>query len=89
MLNGKHEHVLKQHGYTHKKGGNDPVDVVSKHSELTGLDADDHPQYIQKSGGAMAGLLTLSGNPTFSLHAATKEYVDNAVAQIGWEIVTI
>jgi hypothetical protein len=33
-----------------------------------------------RSGDTMTGLLTLSGNPTNPLHAATKEYVDTAVA---------
>ena len=31
------------------------------------------------SGGTLVGLLTLSGAPTNSLHAATKSYVDSAV----------
>lgn len=31
---------------------------------------------LPKSGGTMTGLLTLSGAPTSSLHAATKAYVD-------------
>jgi hypothetical protein len=38
--------------------------------------------YIGKSGGTMTGLLTLSGTPTSNLHAATKAYVDSAVAGI-------
>ncbi|MDL2205634.1 pyocin knob domain-containing protein [Eubacteriales bacterium OttesenSCG-928-N13] len=32
---------------------------------------------VDKSGGAMNGPLTLSGNPTANLHAATKQYVDS------------
>ena len=32
---------------------------------------------LQRSGGTMTGELTLSGNPTSNLHAATKQYVDN------------
>lgn len=35
------------------------------------------------SGGSMTGLLTLAGAPTASLHAATKAYVDTAVASAG------
>lgn len=31
------------------------------------------------AGGTMAGTLTLSGDPTAALHAATKQYVDNLV----------
>jgi hypothetical protein len=37
---------------------------------------------VNKAGDAMTGLLTLSGAPTASLHAATKSYVD-AVAGAG------
>lgn len=35
---------------------------------------------VPKSGGTMTGLLTLSGAPTDNMHAATKGYVDTAVA---------
>jgi methylmalonyl-CoA mutase cobalamin-binding subunit len=34
---------------------------------------------LPKSGGTMTGALTLSGDPTSAKHAATKQYVDNAV----------
>lgn len=34
---------------------------------------------LPKSGGTMTGNLTLKGDPTSNLHAATKQYVDNAV----------
>ncbi|MGH9671446.1 MAG: hypothetical protein ACRD3A_15185 [Terriglobales bacterium] len=36
--------------------------------------------YVLKSGDTMTGFLTLSGNPTQSLHASTKSYVDSQVA---------
>lgn len=32
---------------------------------------------LDKSGGTMTGALTLKGDPTDNLHAATKQYVDN------------
>jgi hypothetical protein len=35
---------------------------------------------LEKSGGTMTGLLTLSGPPSSNLHAATKAYVDTADA---------
>lgn len=39
---------------------------------------------LQRSGGTMTGALTLSGDPTSNLHAATKQYVDtNAVKKAG------
>jgi len=37
-------------------------------------------RYVRKIGGVMTGALTLSGDPTQVLHAATKQYVDNSVA---------
>ena len=37
---------------------------------------------VPLSGGTMTGRLTLSANPTSSLHAATKSYVDSAIAGI-------
>lgn len=36
-------------------------------------------RYLQLSGGSLSGTLTLAGNPTTSLMAATKGYVDTAV----------
>lgn len=36
--------------------------------------------YLEKAGGTMTGLLTLSGAPTDGLHASTKTYVDTAVS---------
>lgn len=35
-------------------------------------------RYLQLAGGTMTGALTLSGDPTGNLQAATKQYVDNA-----------
>ena len=40
---------------------------------------------LPKSGGTMTGDLTLSGAPTNDLHAATKKYVDDAVAGLTWK----
>jgi hypothetical protein len=37
---------------------------------------------VSKSGDTMTGALTLSGDPTNNLHAATKSYVDNAVSTL-------
>ena len=76
----KGEHPLKQHAYTHRSGGSDPLD-------LTGLGGADITGYLKKTGGVMSGLLTLSGNPTADLHAASKKYVDERALQVGWEII--
>ena len=35
---------------------------------------------VSKSGDTMTGALTLSGDPSANLHAATKSYVDNTIA---------
>lgn len=36
--------------------------------------------YMPKSGGTFTGTVTLNGNPTSNLHAATKQYVDNQIS---------
>lgn len=40
-------------------------------------------RYVQRSGATMTGALTLPGNPTNALHAATKSYVDNTSLPAG------
>ena len=40
----------------------------------------DDPNAVDKNGDTMTGLLTLSGDPSANLHAATKQYVDNVAA---------
>lgn len=42
---------------------------------------------LPKSGGTMTGNLTLKGNPTSNLHAATKQYVDNEIVKVNNKIV--
>ena len=43
--------------------------------------------YVEKAGSTMTGFLTLSGDPTAQMHAATKQYADaqknEAIAAIG------
>lgn len=43
--------------------------------------------YVEKAGSTMTGFLTLNGNPTQALHAATKQYADakknEAIGTIG------
>ena len=38
---------------------------------------------VSKAGDTMTGALTLSGEPTSNLHAATKAYVDSQVSGAG------
>ena len=52
---------------------NKPVSTATQ----TALDAK-----LALAGGTMTGALTLSGDPTSDLHAATKQYVDSAVTNI-------
>lgn len=50
-------------------------------SQVVSLIADVSNNFVAKDGSVvMTGLLTLSGAPTVDLHAATKKYVDDAVA---------
>lgn len=51
------------------------------------VDIDD-AQDVKKSGDAMTGPLTLAGNPTFDLEAATKKYVDDKIAASGVSQIT-
>ncbi|MGO3930853.1 carbohydrate-binding protein [Rhodopseudomonas pseudopalustris] len=39
---------------------------------------------VPRSGGALTGPLTLAGDPTVALHAATKRYVDTTVGGAAW-----
>jgi hypothetical protein len=58
--------------------------AISSHSlETTNVHGiADTADLLLKSGGTMTGDLTLSGAPTSSLHAATKQYVDNTASGI-------
>lgn len=62
----------------------EPVNAVSTHNSATtsvhGIA--DTADLLLKSGGTMTGALTLSGAPSSSLHAATKQYVDNTASGI-------
>jgi hypothetical protein len=61
-------------------------DADVDHGSIGGLADDDHTQYhndargdaryLKLAGGTMTGLLTLSGDPSGDLQAATKQYVD-------------
>jgi hypothetical protein len=58
-------------GYTYKIYGS----VFGKASDVSALQTNK----VSKSGDSMTGKLTLDGDPTANLHAATKQYVDTAV----------
>jgi len=45
-------------------------------------------RYVLKSGDTMTGHLTLSGDPTTSLHSATKQYVDNTTVSLSGDTMT-
>jgi phage-related tail fiber protein len=40
---------------------------------------------VNNAGDTMTGLLTLSGDPTSALHAATKQYVDNSITGLDFK----
>lgn len=44
---------------------------------------------VARSGDTMTGFLTLSGDPTDLLHAATKQYIDDAVADVEVDWATL
>jgi hypothetical protein len=50
--------------------------------DLTKAQADSY--YVDVAGDTMTGFLTLHANPTASLHATTKQYVDNLAAGINF-----
>lgn len=53
-------------------------------SNFTGIpDSAMDTDYVEVTGDTMTGALTLSGDPTSDLHAATKQYVDNASPSFG------
>ena len=54
----------------------DLADFVSANSTLDNLET----TYVDTSGDTMTGVLTLSGDPTTNLQAATKQYVDTIAA---------
>jgi len=54
---------------------------LSAKADTTYVDAQD-AQRVAKAGDTMTGLLTLFGPPTVSLHAATKQYVDDKIATV-------
>ena len=54
-------------------------DLTTTNTNVTNLTSNK----LNLSGGTMTGTLTLSGAPSSNLHAATKAYVDTAVASAG------
>lgn len=65
---------------------NDMIGALGQASGVASLDTSGHVPSGQLAlalllgGGTMTGKITLDGDPTANLHAATKQYVDNAVA---------
>lgn len=55
--------------------------AIAQAVPATGLtEAQGDARYLKLSGGTLTGALTLNANPTANLGAATKQYVDSAVA---------
>lgn len=57
------------------------LNVYSKTDIYTKTESD--ARYVKKSGDTMTGKLTLDGNPVNAMHAAPKQYVDQAVNPVG------
>ena len=51
-------------------------------------DHDHNATYVNTTGDTMTGPLTLSGDPTSNLHAATRQYVDTNIAAAGGGDIT-
>lgn len=60
-------------------------DSLTNKSYVDGVAAN----YVLKGGDTMTGFLTLNGAPTSSLHAATKQYVDDTFTSVGSSFVAI
>jgi len=52
---------------------------VMSHGDLLNLGADDHPQYLLKSGGTMTGTLDMGGQPIINVSTVTTTTVNNFV----------
>lgn len=79
-------YVTTAKGRLDKQGGDPDTGYISKADVQTAMDdlqdgwqADDTGK-LDVAGGTMTGALTLSGAPSSTLHAATKDYVDTAAA---------
>ncbi len=72
---------------TYTKVTTDAKGRVISGTSITGSDITTAIGYtpVNKAGDTMTGALTLSGDPTNALHAATKQYVDNAVAGLDFK----
>lgn len=91
--------VTSVNGLTGSVSAQNIIDAVkSLDGPNSGLDADtldgNNGSYYQqalgytpvnKAGDTMTGYLTLSGAPTNSLHAATKQYVDDVASGLHWK----
>lgn len=56
--------------------------IIAQHSQLGGLNSDDHPQYVLANGaraftGAVSGIV-----PTIASHLATKGYIDGLISAL-------
>lgn len=61
-------------------GVNETAQFADNADKLDGLDAED---FMRITGGTFTGFVSLVGNPAQNLHAATKQYVDTQVSQVG------
>lgn len=72
LLDGKHASDFL--------GVNQTASFAQNADKVDGLDAND---LMRITGGQFTGFITLVSDPAENLHAATKQYVDNTVTQIG------
>ena len=84
-IDGSEEYVVDLSGVTYKVNGSGIVKAVTDQLNAYIASTDNAISNLQtgkldKSGGTMTGLLTLSGTPTSQFHASTKKYVDDNIS---------
>ena len=90
-IDGSEEYVVDLSGVTYKVNGSGIVKAVTDQLNAYIASTDNAISNLQtgkldKSGGTMTGLLTLSGTPTSQFHASTKKYVDDNISGLAPEI---
>jgi len=81
-------------GYTYKIYGSvfgKASDILALQNRATSLESSAvalESGKVSKSGDTMTGKLTLDGNPTDNLHAATKQYVDTQITSSAPDLST-
>ena len=83
LAQGAAENYADSLASNYDAAGSATASVSSHNDETTSVHGiADTADLLLRSGGTMTGALTLSGEPSSSLHAATKQYVDNTASGV-------